>query len=313
MHQSQQHDEEGVTMDGFPTKILAATDGSEHAVLATHAATDLSLRAGAELHVVHVWQEPRFAMTLPAVATGEYARMRERWEQEARELLEGQANRMRDAGASVAGTYLRKGRPAEEVVGLSEELVADLVVVGSRGLGEAKRLVTGSVSEGIVQLASRPTLIVRGGEGVWPPKDVVVGDDGSQEAARSGKLAVQVGKLLEAPVLLVSVYPTRLVYPPVAAPVMHMSEELLSKGEDALKKRAAELERVSGDRPETKVATGDTAAVIQEIAGEGAQPALVAVGSRGLGAVRRFALGSVSTDVLRSVEGPVLVVPSAEA
>ena len=220
---------------------------------------------------------------------------------------------MRDAGASVAGTYLRKGRPAEEVVGLSEELVADLVVVGSRGLGEAKRLVTGSVSEGIVQLASRPTLIVRGGEGVWPPKDVVVGDDGSQEAARSGKLAVQVGKLLEAPVLLVSVYPTRLVYSPVAAPVMHMSEELLSKGEDALKKRAAELERVSGDRPETKVATGDTAAVIQEIAGEGAQPALVAVGSRGLGAVRRFALGSVSTDVLRSVEGPVLVVPSAEA
>ena len=62
-------------MDGFPTKILAATDGSEHAVLATHAATDLSLRAGAELHVVHVWQEPRFAMTLPAVATGESMRV----------------------------------------------------------------------------------------------------------------------------------------------------------------------------------------------------------------------------------------------
>ena len=39
-------------MNRFPTKILVATDGSEHAVLATHAAIDLSQRAGAELHVV---------------------------------------------------------------------------------------------------------------------------------------------------------------------------------------------------------------------------------------------------------------------
>lgn len=152
--------------------------------------------------------------------------MCERWKQEAWDLLEEQANRVSDAGASVDSTHLRKGRAAEEVVGLSEELVADLVVVGSRRLGEVKRLVMGSVSEGIVQLASRPTLVVRGGEGVWPPRDVVLGDDGSQETARAGKLAAPVGEILEAAVLLVSVYPTRLVYPPVAAPVMPTSEEL---------------------------------------------------------------------------------------
>jgi hypothetical protein len=61
-------------------------------------------------------------------------------------------------------------------------LEADLLVVGSRGLGKARRLVTGRVSEGLVHVASRPTLVVRGGEGIWPPKDVVVGDDGSEEA-----------------------------------------------------------------------------------------------------------------------------------
>lgn len=149
---------------------------------------------------------------------------------------------------------------------------------------------------------------MRGGkEGDWPPRDVVVGDDGSYEAARAGKLAAQVGKLLEASVLLVSVYSTRLVSPPVRAPMLQTSDELLNKGEDMLKERAAELEKVLGDRPETKVATGDAAAVIQEIAGESA---LVAVGSRGLGAVSRFALGSVSTNVLRAVSGPVLVCPS---
>jgi len=36
------------------------------------------------------------------------------------------------------------------------------------------------------------------------------------------------------------------------------------------------------------------------------------VGSRGRGAVTRFALGSVSMNVLRAVEGPVLVVHAAD-
>jgi nucleotide-binding universal stress UspA family protein len=301
-------------MNGFPTKILAATDGSEHAALAVRAASDLSLRGGAELHVVHVWQEPRLAMTLPAGAKGEYSRARERWKREAQGLLDEQADRIRDrargTGAAVAGAHLRKGRPAEEVVALAEELGADLVVVGSRGLGRVERLTTGSVSEGIVHLASRPTLVVRGGAGAWPPREVVVGDDGSREAARAGKLAAQLGKLLEASVLLVSVYSTNLVSPPVRAPLPRAFDMLLSTGEDILKERAARLEGVLGDSPETMVTTGDAAAVIQEVAGESA---LVAVGSRGLGAVRRFTVGSVSTDVLRAVGGPVLVVPPAEA
>ena len=136
-----------------------------------------------------------------------------------------------------------------------------------------------------------------------------MGDDRSREAARAGKLAARVGKLLEASVFLVSVYSTRLVSPPVRAPLPRAFNRLLSTGEDALEERAARLEGILGDRPETMVATGDAAAVIQEVAGESA---LVAVGSRGLGAVRRFTVGSVSTDVLRAVGGPVLVVPSAE-
>ncbi len=152
-------------MNGFPTKILAATDGSEHAVLAARAATELSLRAGAELHVVHAWQEPRLAMTLPAVATDEYSRARERWEREAEDLLLEQADRMRDTGATLAGAHLRRGRSAEEVVGLAEELEADLVVVGSRGLGKTERLVTGSVSTDVLRAVSGPVLVCPSPEG----------------------------------------------------------------------------------------------------------------------------------------------------
>ena len=134
-------------MGGFPAKVLAATDGSEDAALAARAATDLSGGAGSELHVVHAWREPAFRSSL---------------RDEARRLLEEEAQRIRDGGGTVAGTHLREGHPAEEIAGLAGELGADLVVVGGRGLGTIKRLVVGSVSEGVVNLAPCPVLVVRG-------------------------------------------------------------------------------------------------------------------------------------------------------
>jgi nucleotide-binding universal stress UspA family protein len=153
--------------------ILLATDGSEDSALAARAAMSLSARTGAALHLVHVWNEVT-PMAYPAmeVAVGRHGA-----EDEARSLLEREAEMVEWAEAPVAGTHLRRGRPAEEIVGLSEELDVDLVVVGSRGIGPVRRLVMGSTSEGVVNLASRPTLVVRGGEDSWPPHNVVVGDD----------------------------------------------------------------------------------------------------------------------------------------
>ena len=76
-------------------------------------------------------------------------------------------------------------------------------MVGSRGIGAVKRLVMGSVSRGVVRLAARPTLVVRGGLGVWPPARAIVGDDSSEEAKRVGDLASSIARLFEAQVFLV--------------------------------------------------------------------------------------------------------------
>jgi nucleotide-binding universal stress UspA family protein len=183
-----------------------------------------------------------------------------------------------------------------------------MVVVGSRGFGPVKRLVTGSVSEGVVSLAPCPVLVVRGGEGVWPPSTVVVGDDSSKEAKRAGELAAAIGRLLGARTLLVWAYPPAMVRVRRTSRVRR-SEEHLRWGNEYLNERAAELEHVLGKLPETSVATADPAAAIQEVAEEYGKKTLVAVGKRGLDAVKRFALGSVSADVLRAVSGPVLIVP----
>jgi nucleotide-binding universal stress UspA family protein len=292
-------------MSDFPARILAATDGSEDAALAVRAATDLSVRAGSELHVVHAWREPSF-LGYFSVGEAENSDIRK----EAERLLERQAEQAQAAGGTVAGSHLREGRPAEEVAALAGELGVGLVVVGSRGLGPVKRLVVGSVSEGLVDLAPCPVLVVRGGEGAWPPSRLIVGDDGSEEARRAGELAAGMGELFGAWALLVRVHPSIPVFKARRIVYVRASRGILREGERALERRAAELESILGTRPETRVATGDAAAVIQEVAEGGGEPTLVAVGRRGLETVRYSRLGGVAADILRAVTGPVLIVPS---
>ncbi len=239
----------------FPARILVATDGSEDALLAAQAAIDLSNRTVAELHVVHAWQDLR-PPTLPAMAINEYAQAYEQWKQEAGELLDKETERLREAGGTVSGAHLREGRPAEEINNLAKELDVGLVIIGSRGLGAMKRLVMGSVSEGVVHLAPCPTLVVRGGERAWPPRRLIIGDDASEEARRAGELAMGIGKLFDARALLVWVHTQVTVFK--ARRIVHTraSKELLKKGKRSLGKRAAELESVLGMRPEIRVTSG---------------------------------------------------------
>ncbi len=257
--------------------------------------------------MVHVWRRPMAVdYFLARVAERSYAYEREN----AKRLLEDQTEKIKVSGGTLTKSHFREGRPAEEIVRLAEELSVGLVVIGSRGLGPVKRLVTGSVSEGVVHLAPCPTLVVRGGEGIWPTSRLIVGDDASEEARRAGELAAGIGKLFDARALLVRVYPQVTVFKARRVSHVQASRELLKKGERSLEKRAAELESILGTRPEVWVASGDATAVLQEASEAGGEPALVAVGSRGLGDVQHFALGSVSTGVLRAVSGPVLIVPS---
>jgi len=86
-------------------------------------------------------------------------------------------------------------------------------------------------------------------------------------------------------------------------------EEDRHRGLKALGERARELDEVLGTRAEHRLLAGDdAAAAILGITEEEAST-LVAVGSRGLGPVKRARLGSVSTKVLRAARGPVLICP----
>ena len=289
----------------LPKRILFATDGSEDVALAARAAVDLAIEADAELHVAHAWQ---------SVPTTRFeAFVRSRLLAEGQDLLDGQAALLGKAGADIASAHLREGPAVDEVLDLAGEIGADLLVVGSRGRGPVKRLVLGSVSEGIVHHARQPVLVLRGGSDAWPPKYIVIGDDGSEAARVAASLAAGIGGLFDARGLVLQAYP-ELPETDVEGRALNARtvDDELRREERKLQETAKRLEEYLGIRPRVRLELGDPAARLlgaAEEQREGKQT-LLAVGSRGLGPLGRVRLGSVSTKILRAAKGPVLVCPA---
>ncbi|HSK84905.1 MAG TPA: universal stress protein [Rubrobacter sp.] len=138
-------------MDPFPMTILLATDGSEEAELAARMAVGIAKGTDSSLHVVNV-------VDLKAAAD---PRLRQPLRERARELLDAQETRMREAGGVIATRHLIEGQPDREIVRLAEKIGAGLIVTGSRGLGGVRRALMGSVSDTVVRHAHCPVMVVR--------------------------------------------------------------------------------------------------------------------------------------------------------
>src|SRR5919112_829294 len=158
----------------YPTKILLATDGGEDSVTAAEAAVALSNKTGAELHVVNVGQAQSSGPGVTVEGRTSSAEPYETIVERARRLLEWQMEQIRESGGTVTETHLRIGSPPYEVVGLSDEIGADMIVVGSGRPRAVRRAVSGTIrraairaaADYIVRSAHCPLLVVRG-DGVF--------------------------------------------------------------------------------------------------------------------------------------------------
>src|ERR687897_87353 len=235
-------------MSVLPERILLPTDGSKDAVRAAEAASDLAKRCGAELHVVHVWHDVRgFAHDF----------VKRELRRQGQEILDEQVKKIRASGVEVTKAYLKKGRTSNEVIALSKEIDADLLVVGSRGLGTVRRILMGSQSEEIVHHAQVPVIVLTGAEDFWAPARIIIGEDFSDDARRAGELAAGIGKLYGAEGLLVYSHPDLPEVPPgEARSAVQNLVDMRGRDEKMLDDRAGELERFLGARPEVRL-SGD--------------------------------------------------------
>jgi nucleotide-binding universal stress UspA family protein len=141
-------------------RVVVGVDGSETAKLAVAwAAREAALR-GMTLELVAAWEVPPSAYAygygFPGVPEDLTTGMKERAERRLAEALD-------DARAIAPGipieTLASEGQPADVLLHVAAE--ADLLVLGSRGLGGFRGLLLGSVSQQCSHHASCPVVIVR--------------------------------------------------------------------------------------------------------------------------------------------------------
>jgi len=133
--------------------IVVGYDGSEPAKRALSAAAELA--GGADVTVVSAVQLASVTGRGPIPAVDPYE-VAERQ----RELAEAAAF-LRETRGIAPREVEGHGDPADVIIDEAKAVGADLVVVGTRGLGAAARLVLGSISTKVLHHAPCDVLVVR--------------------------------------------------------------------------------------------------------------------------------------------------------
>ena len=139
-------------------KILLATDGSAHAAEALKFARELAVRDGATVIVVHAFEHVPSYLGEPMKSD-----LMARYVTAGREIVDQVAAELEDACVSVEKEILG-GPPADAILRVVETHQPDLIVMGSRGLGEVTGLLLGSVSHRVLAHSPVPVMIVRAQE-----------------------------------------------------------------------------------------------------------------------------------------------------
>ena len=287
-------------------RVILATDGSKDATAAAEWLNEFPLPDATAVLVLTAVAVPRALVEASALETLRSSMLAEarRLAEETKALI---AQRWPKAEARVS-----EGDPRGVIVQSAEDWSADLVVLGARGHGAVAEFLLGSVSTAVARHAPCAVLVVRG-----VPRKVraalvaVDGSPDSLEAARwfSGlpldpSTAIRVLSVVE-PVHFPSTAP-RIISGRLRAIIEQMDQERGVELRRALAEPVAALRgRVKG--VDVSMATGLPADEVSRAADDPSID-LVVLGARGLGAVRRLLLGSVSERVLRHAGCPVLIV-----
>ncbi len=143
-------------------KILVPLDGSEHSRRALEAAIQLAMRLNSKLALLTVYSGTNASIPEPELSAK--ARQSILTAQNVldscEEILEEAEQKVRTEKIEVE-TEVAEGNPADVIVKKSKEGKFDLIVMGARGLSTFKKIMVGSVSEGVIKNAPCPVLIVK--------------------------------------------------------------------------------------------------------------------------------------------------------
>ncbi|KAF3884195.1 MULTISPECIES: universal stress protein [Nostocales] len=158
-------------------KILLAVSGLGHAEEMLKSLKDVPSIQRAKVTVLHV---------VPDQVTAE--NMTTKWEEGGKILAN--AIQYLNLDPSRVSSILRQGDPKTVVCQVADEIEADLIIMGSRGLKRLQSILSNSVSQYVFQLSSRPMLLVKDDVYVKRINRIMVAMDNSEAAKHCLTLAL---------------------------------------------------------------------------------------------------------------------------
>ena len=144
--------------------ILIATDGSEDASNALNFVLRFPFPRNTKMTVLTVVADipmlPEELDALDETQSEALEAANKHLREEAEALVEREGKRLREDGWP-GESIVRNGNPVDEILTVAGEIDADLVVLGSHGIGMAKRFLLGSVSDRVLEYARCSVLIVK--------------------------------------------------------------------------------------------------------------------------------------------------------
>lgn len=138
--------------------IVVGVDGSPHSLKALGWAFEQASFSSSALHVLHSWEIPPTWSMVDVPSYEPEVLIRDYGNSELRETSEAMAGFREDFPDVKVRQEVMKGSPVKALVKASEH--AELLVVGSRGLGGFRGLLLGSVSHAVVHKALCPVAVV---------------------------------------------------------------------------------------------------------------------------------------------------------
>ncbi|MBM0206555.1 universal stress protein [Micromonospora sp. STR1s_5] len=279
-----------VGVDGSPSSLVAAEHGARAAVLRSR-----------PLLLVHGYLHPSgYGVPLNPYDLGVPAPS-----EEAQQMLERTAAELTDRWPGLA-VEVRQVLGGPGATMIEESRRAELVVVGSRGLGGFTGLLLGSVGTQVTAHAHCPVLVVRPDEQPIPVDGpVLVGVDGSESSRLAVGLGADEAALRDVPLVLVHVGPSD----GDRAVPEEIEESQAAYQAEAVRLLANASAVVRTEHPDLVVrehpvrAAGAAEGLIEA---SGAASLLV-VGTRGRAGFAGLLLGSVSQAAIQHAHCPVLV------
>jgi len=274
--------------------IVVGVDGSPNGRLALQWALDEAERWRCAVEVIHAWHNPLIGT--PDEYPPELVRAGQ-MEDAARALLDREVG---PAPAVEVHLHALHGSPARALVERSEG--ASLVVVGRHGAGFHQLL--GNVADQVAHHAACPVVVVSDRAPTATDTGIVVGVDGSPEAAAAARWAHAEADRRGVPVLAV------LAWPLVEQLTGSNPNDLELPFDDEAAHHALDtaLRAALGAHADV-VERRTVRALATDALREAAQDAaLTVVGARGLGGFRALLIGSVSRALLETAPSPTVVV-----